>query len=67
MSAGTQLSYRPAFPGNGIYIFLLEGEIKAGTQTLERRDGIGVTDTDELTISATTAAELLAIEVPMFA
>jgi quercetin 2,3-dioxygenase len=67
LSAGTTLSYRPAFPGNGIYIFLLEGEVKAGTQTLERRDGLGVTDTSELTLSATSAAELLAIEVPMFA
>jgi quercetin 2,3-dioxygenase len=67
MSAGTTLSYRPAFPGNGIYIFLLEGEAKAGTQTLERRDGLGVIDVGELTIQATAASELLAIEVPMFA
>ncbi len=67
MSAGATLSYRPAFPGNGIYIFVLEGEIKIGAQTLERRDGIGVTGTDELTLNAVTAAELLAIEVPMFA
>ena len=67
LSSGTTLSYRPAFPGNGIYIFLLEGEVKAGTQTIERRDGLGVTDTSELTLSATSAAELLAIEVPMFA
>jgi redox-sensitive bicupin YhaK (pirin superfamily) len=67
MSAGTILPYRPAFAGNGIYIFVLEGEIKAGTQLLERRDGLGVTDADELTISATTGAELLVIEVPMFA
>jgi quercetin 2,3-dioxygenase len=67
LSAGTTLSYRPAFPGNGIYIFLLEGEVKTGIQTLERRDGLGATDTSELTLSATSAAELLAIEVPMFA
>jgi redox-sensitive bicupin YhaK (pirin superfamily) len=67
MSAGTILSYHPAFPGNGIYIFLLEGEVKAGTQTLERRDGLGVTDAAELTIQAAAASELLAIEVPMFA
>ena len=47
MSAGTMLGYRPVFPGNGIYIFLLEGEVKSGTQTLERRDGLGVTDVGE--------------------
>lgn len=67
MSAGTTLSYRPAFPGNGIYIFVLEGEVKIGAQTLERRDGIGITGIDELALEASTASELLAIEVPMFA
>jgi redox-sensitive bicupin YhaK (pirin superfamily) len=66
MSAGTTLSYQPAFPGNGVYIFILEGEAMIGTQTLQRRDGIGVTDTGELAISAITAAEVLVIEVPMF-
>jgi redox-sensitive bicupin YhaK (pirin superfamily) len=67
LSAGSTLSYLSVFPGNGIYIFVLEGEIKADDRTLQRRDGLGVTQTNEAAILATADSELLAIEVPMFA
>ena len=67
MSAGSTLSYLSVFPANGIYIFVLEGEIKADDQTLQRRDGLGATETNEVAILATADCELLAIEVPMFA
>jgi quercetin 2,3-dioxygenase len=67
LTAGTTLPYLSVFPGNGIYIFVLEGEIQAGGQTLQRRDGLGVTQADEISLQATADSELLAIEVPMFA
>jgi hypothetical protein len=35
-------------------------------QTLNRRDGFGVTGAAECTIRATTDIEVLAIEVPIF-
>jgi redox-sensitive bicupin YhaK (pirin superfamily) len=67
LGAGTTRSYHRVFPGNGIYVFLLEGEVEINNQLLNRRDGLGITDTDEFAIHAVTDAELLAIEVPMFA
>jgi redox-sensitive bicupin YhaK (pirin superfamily) len=68
LSAGKQLTYTPAFPGNGVYIFLLEGSVEADGHQLQPRDGIGITDTQNLTLTTNeTSAELLAIEVPMFA
>ncbi len=67
LAAGTSMAFHRAFPANGVYLFLLEGQATVDKQTLQRRDGLGITDTDEFTIHADTGAELLAIEVPMFA
>lgn len=67
LKAGSTLPYLSVFPGNGIYIFLLEGQIQANGQTLLRRDGLGITQTNEVIVEATVDSELLAIEVPMFA
>lgn len=50
---------------NGLYIFVLEGSIEAGGQTLERRDGLGVFDTDAITLKATADASVLLMEVPL--
>ena len=50
---------------NGLYIFVLEGCIEAGGQTLERRDGLGVFDTDAITLKATADASVLLMEVPL--
>jgi len=67
LSSGTTLKFQSAFPGNGIYIFVLEGQIEVNGKAMHRRDGIGVTQTGECSIHAVADAEVLAIEVPMFA
>src|SRR5207253_8111587 len=51
--------------GNGVYAFVLEGEVTINGNKLNKRDALGVLETDKLEISANTAAELLLIEVPM--
>lgn len=67
LAAGSDISYRTALTGSGVYVFVLEGEVSVGDQHLGRRDGLGITETDVFTVKAATAAGLLAIEVPMFA
>jgi redox-sensitive bicupin YhaK (pirin superfamily) len=67
LAVGANLTYRSVFPGNGIYLFVLEGQIQVEGQTLQRRDGLGITQTDECSVHAITQSEMLAIEVPMFA
>ena len=67
LKAGSSLPYLSVFPGNGIYIFVLEGQLQANGQPLQRRDGLGVTQTNEVVVEATVDSELLAVEVPMFA
>lgn len=51
--------------GNGAYIFVLEGEVEAAGEKLGKRDGMGVIETDKITIKASEKAEVLIIEVPM--
>lgn len=50
---------------NGVYIFVLKGNVKIGEQNLNTRDGFGIWDTDKFEITAGTDAEFLMMEVPM--
>jgi redox-sensitive bicupin YhaK (pirin superfamily) len=67
LPAGKEIGFAPAFSGNGVYIFILEGEVTIAGKKLERRDGLGISGTDAFTIQAGVDSEILAIEVPMFA
>jgi redox-sensitive bicupin YhaK (pirin superfamily) len=50
---------------NGVYAFVLEGEISINGNKLNRRDGLGIWEAEGLNITADSNAELLLIEVPM--
>lgn len=65
MNQGASLTYRLNKKGNGAYLFVIEGSVDVGRQTLNRRDGLGITEADTLDIQATANAEILVIEVPM--
>ena len=51
--------------GNGIYAFVLSGDITINGQHLNTRDGLGLWEVDKLTISADSDSEFLFMEVPM--
>jgi quercetin 2,3-dioxygenase len=52
--------------GNGVYAFVLKGNITIDGQQLNERDGYGISDVENITISSDTQdAELLLMEVPM--
>ncbi|UCJ07072.1 pirin family protein [Chitinophaga pendula] len=59
------LSITPKLTGHGSYIFVLEGELQVGGETLKRRDAIGLSDYTQANITATKAAEFLIIDVPL--
>ncbi len=53
---------------NGIYVFVLEGEVTIEGQTLGKRDAIGVWDTGAIDITTgSNGADLLLMDVPMSA
>lgn len=65
LEAAKTIEYKNAFSGNGVFLVVVNGAVKVGDTVLNKRDAIGVYDTDSFSIAATEDAELLAIEVPM--
>jgi redox-sensitive bicupin YhaK (pirin superfamily) len=63
--AGKTAAYTIKKAGNGVYAFVLNGDITINGQTLNTRDGLGVWNTDQLSILADSHAEFLLMEVPM--
>jgi redox-sensitive bicupin YhaK (pirin superfamily) len=63
--ANASKTYHLNLAGNGVYVFVLTGDIIVNGEALSSRDGLGITDTNEITISATSEAEFLLMEVPM--
>jgi redox-sensitive bicupin YhaK (pirin superfamily) len=58
-------TYKIKKEGNGVYVFVLEGNVTVNGQSLFKRDAFGVWDVNELDITAITDAEILLIDVPM--
>jgi redox-sensitive bicupin YhaK (pirin superfamily) len=65
MDKGTQLNYNLKKSGNGVYAFVLEGDATINEIALYRRDGLGVTESDQLTIKADSDTEILLMEIPV--
>ena len=51
--------------GNGVYAFIIEGDVTIEGQKLNKRDGFGIWDTNQLAITADTNAKVLLMDVPM--
>jgi redox-sensitive bicupin YhaK (pirin superfamily) len=51
--------------GNGFYVMNIEGEIEVNGEKLERRDAIGIWETNEIEIKANSNAKFLVMEIPM--
>jgi hypothetical protein len=65
LESGFTQTYKLHQEGQGVYAFVLRGEVEVAGQALSNRDGLGIWDTDQFEVKATTDAELLLIEVPM--
>ncbi len=62
---GKTAHYKVTFPENGVYLFLIEGEIQVGNQTLNQRDAIGIVDFEQFEILIKQKSKILLVEVPM--
>jgi redox-sensitive bicupin YhaK (pirin superfamily) len=65
LSKGFSTEYAVNKITSGVYAFVLEGEVTINGQKLNRRDGLGVWETDKITLSSDSDSEVLLIEVPM--
>ncbi|NUQ26763.1 MAG: pirin family protein [Saprospiraceae bacterium] len=57
--------YHIKSPGNGVYAFVINGDVTVGGQALRARDGFGIWNVDTIDIKADSNAEILLMEVPM--
>ena len=65
LNPNKELHYELKDKSNGLYTFVLEGQVKAGNQNLADRDGYGVWETPSLDFVAKTKTRILLMEVPM--
>jgi redox-sensitive bicupin YhaK (pirin superfamily) len=64
IDANKTLRYNMKYNG-GVYAFILEGEATINGVALQRRDGIGIQNVSQLSVTANKRLKILLIEVPM--
>jgi redox-sensitive bicupin YhaK (pirin superfamily) len=62
---GHKSTYQIKSKENGLYVFVLEGDVTVEGQALNKRDGFGIWDTDSINILADNKAKVLLMDVPM--
>nr|WP_321245533.1 pirin family protein [uncultured Psychroserpens sp.] len=65
LDSGKSLNLKAKTVNNGFYVFVVDGEIEVENNTLDKRDAIGVYETEYVDILTTRDSELIIIEVPM--
>jgi quercetin 2,3-dioxygenase len=65
LDAGFETVYQVKRMENGVYAFVIEGDVTINGQPLNRRDGLGILDTDIISVKADSNAKLLLMDVPM--
>lgn len=63
--SGNKLSYSWNREGNGVYFFVLQGQVNVEGQHLGQRDAYGVAGVHRLELNMEEDSRILAIEVPM--
>lgn len=65
MDAGRTVDYSLKMKDNGLYIFVLDGDVEVNGAQLKSRDGFGIPVLTNAKISFNTKSEVLLMEVPM--
>ena len=62
----SEFKYTPTSEINGVYVMVIEGSVIINNEILNKRDAIGIYQTNNFLIKATSKTQLLFIEVPMY-
>lgn len=65
LQAGKSVTHKLHTADHGVYIFVIDGEATVGGQVLNKRDAIGISETDSVEITTQNDTDLLIFEVPM--
>ena len=63
--ANANSTYKLKDKENGVYAFILDGEVTIEGQKLGKRDGFGLWNTDKINVTANSNARVLLMEVPL--
>lgn len=63
--AGISSGYTFRQPGNGLYLFVIEGSVAIADTLLKRRDAIGISGTESVDLHFRENSKVLLMEVPM--
>ena len=61
----TRINYNINKKGNGVYTFIIEGSVQIDGESLEKRDALGLWDTESFELLANPNSRILLIEVPL--
>ena len=61
----TRINYNINKKGNGVYVFSIEGSVQIDGESLEKRDALGVWDTESFDLFTNQNSRILLIEVPL--
>ncbi|MBT8195373.1 MAG: pirin family protein [Bacteroidia bacterium] len=62
---GSSDEYKIQKTNNGVYVFIIDGTVEINGELLSKRDGMGIWDTESITVNATENARVLLMDVPM--
>ena len=65
IEANKKVIYKRRSPGNGLYVFMLKGQVELNGEVLNPRDGAGVSEFDSISLKALEQSEILLMEVPL--
>jgi len=62
---GQTVKYDIKIPGNGVYVFVIDGAVSIDNTSLNKKDALGVYNTNSIIIETEAKSRLLLMEVPM--
>lgn len=65
IAIGQEIPYTLKHPGNGVFLFVIEGKVNVAGEVLGKRDGAGLEGVHQLACQGIEISDILAIEVPM--
>jgi redox-sensitive bicupin YhaK (pirin superfamily) len=65
LDKGTNVNYQLHDKSHGVYVFVIDGDVTVNGQVLNKKDGLGISETEALSITADSNSEVLLMEVPM--
>jgi redox-sensitive bicupin YhaK (pirin superfamily) len=65
LDSGKTIEYNMHQPENGLYLFMIDGEVENGSDLIKKRDGIGFSGIEKINLQSKINSDILLIEVPM--